>query len=183
MLRRPLILDDWQQISVLKQNRHLYVGDTVRAHFYTQEEEIAEWQLSLNITFNAMQAPQYWTRELASLINLHQPLIKVGKKTLFGWQVGYGELPILSHPHSGITRFELSYQCTAQPKLRTEIEKDPDTYPQHPQNYQPGVKVWHQGTGRCYKCKPWPFNEYCKDLSGDFEPGVGSFWEMAWEVC
>ena len=84
MFRRPLILDEWQQISVLKQNRQLYVGDNVTAHFFTQEGEVEALQLNLNIAYNAMQTSQYWTRELASLINFHLPLVKVGKKALLG---------------------------------------------------------------------------------------------------
>ena len=183
MFRRPLILDEWQQISVLKQNRQLYVGDNVTAHFFTQEGEVEALQLNLNIAYNAMQTSQHWTRELASLINFHLPLVKVGKKALLGWEVGYGELPIFSHPSSGITQFELSYQCTAKAKSQSSEAHTQNIYPQQPQNYQPGTKVWHQGTGRYYKCKAWPFSESCRDISGDFEPGIGALWEMAWEEC
>lgn len=182
-MRWPFIFDNWQQIATLRQHRHLYVGDTVHAHFYTQQGEIDEWLMSLPISYNALQTPQYWTRELAALINLHIPLVKVGKKGLLGWQVGYGDLPVFSHPKSGICDFSLSFECIAQPKAKSNLAVIEDIYPCHPQTYHPGRRVFHQATGRSYKCKPWPFNEYCKDLSGQFEPGIGAMWQMAWEEC
>ena len=59
MFRRPLILDEWQQISVLKQNRQLYVGDNVTAHFFTHEGEVEALQLNLNIAYNAMRTSYF----------------------------------------------------------------------------------------------------------------------------
>ena len=51
--------------------------------------------------------------------------------------------------------------------------------------YKAGTRVLQRKNGRIYQCKPWPNSGYCGQWSPgatQYEPGVGSHWEMAWSL-
>ena len=57
-------------------------------------------------------------------------------------------------------------------------------FPQGLSSYQAGTVVLQPKNGKTYRCKPWPYNGFCRQWSAtasQFEPGVGSHWSLAWE--
>jgi N-acetylglucosamine-binding protein A len=50
-------------------------------------------------------------------------------------------------------------------------------------SYKAGTRVLQPKNNRVYECKPFPYSGYCSQWtagSTQFEPGVGSSWELAW---
>jgi chitin-binding protein len=58
-------------------------------------------------------------------------------------------------------------------------------FPDGLKSYTAGTRVLQPRDGRVYECKPWPYSGYCVQWSqgaNQFEPGVGSHWQDAWQV-
>ena len=160
------------------------VGDHVTAHFFTAQGEVHALQVTLKIHDSLQQNASYWTRALLEKINLHIPFIKAGHYINRAWLVGYSEQPIMSHPSCGIIGFDVSYQCRAHPKAITSRSSEFEyIYPNGQAHYQSGTHVWHPKIQKSFKCKAWPFNEYCRSDDPQFEPGVGELWRIAWQAC
>ncbi|MBO2634160.1 N-acetylglucosamine-binding protein GbpA [Shewanella algae] len=50
-------------------------------------------------------------------------------------------------------------------------------------SYTEGTRVLQPKDGKIYRCKPFPESGYCRQWSASatqFEPGVGSHWQLAW---
>lgn len=66
----------------------------------------------------------------------------------------------------------------------TQSNQDYDqVFPQNLETYEAGTRVLHNN--QIYQCKPFPASGYCKQWTPQatqFEPGVGSHWEMAWTL-
>ncbi|GHF79819.1 N-acetylglucosamine-binding protein GbpA [Thalassotalea marina] len=59
------------------------------------------------------------------------------------------------------------------------------SFPEGLPQYKAGTVVFQPKTGKLYQCKPWPYNGFCVQYSASanqFEPGVGTDWEMAWRA-
>lgn len=57
------------------------------------------------------------------------------------------------------------------------------TFPDGFKTYKAGTTVLQPKTGKVYECKPFPYSGYCVQYSpsaSQYEPGVGSHWNMAW---
>lgn len=58
-------------------------------------------------------------------------------------------------------------------------------FPQGIELYREGVRVLQPKNGVVYKCKPFPAEGWCKIYSAssnNYEPGVGSHWQDAWDA-
>ncbi|WP_163834418.1 N-acetylglucosamine-binding protein GbpA [Spartinivicinus ruber] len=58
-------------------------------------------------------------------------------------------------------------------------------FPDGLSSYKAGTKVLQPKDGKIYQCKPFPYSGYCQQWSkyaNQFEPGVGSAWQSAWDV-
>ncbi|MDE1461044.1 N-acetylglucosamine-binding protein GbpA [Spartinivicinus poritis] len=58
-------------------------------------------------------------------------------------------------------------------------------FPEGVSSYKAGTKVLQPKDGKIYQCKPFPYSGYCQQWSkyaNQFEPGVGSAWQSAWEA-
>lgn len=58
-------------------------------------------------------------------------------------------------------------------------------FPEGLSSYKAGTKVLQPKDGKIYQCKPSPSSGFCLQWSpgsNQFEPGVGSAWNFAWEV-
>ncbi|KAF7767702.1 hypothetical protein PCIT_a3778 [Pseudoalteromonas citrea] len=162
---------------MLAQVRQLHIGDVVTAHFFTKEGEISALRVSTKIIYHSQKDAHAWQGELANAINVHVPLVKVGCCSAQGWVIGFGSQPVMAHTHSGITHFKLEFQCKFQPKKPVDKRSQYDhVFPQAQHSYRQGTRVWHEPSGRCYRCKPWPFTEYCRNTAPQFEPGSGALW-------
>ncbi|MDR7343665.1 chitin-binding protein [Pantoea alhagi] len=56
-------------------------------------------------------------------------------------------------------------------------------FPNNKASYKAGTLVLQPENGKVYQCKPLPYSGYCSQWSPSarqFEPGVGSSWQMAW---
>ncbi|MGO2488140.1 chitin-binding protein [Pseudomonas taetrolens] len=56
-------------------------------------------------------------------------------------------------------------------------------FPEGVKNYKAGTLVLQEKTGKVYECQPFPNSGYCVQFTPtatQFEPGVGSHWNMAW---
>ncbi|MNJ45909.1 GlcNAc-binding protein A precursor [compost metagenome] len=56
-------------------------------------------------------------------------------------------------------------------------------FPESLSSYKAGTKVLQPKNGKVYECQPFPNSGYCVQYSAgatQFEPGVGSHWNMAW---
>ena len=56
-------------------------------------------------------------------------------------------------------------------------------FPQGLSTYTAGTRVFQPKTGRSYECRPFPYSGYCVQWSPgatQYEPGIGSHWQMAW---
>lgn len=56
-------------------------------------------------------------------------------------------------------------------------------FPESLASYKAGTTVLQPKNGKVYECQPFPNSGYCLQYSADatqFEPGVGSHWNMAW---
>jgi len=59
------------------------------------------------------------------------------------------------------------------------------TFPQNIASYKAGTVVLQPKNGKTYQCKQAPYNGYCVQYAAganQFEPGVGSHWQMAWTL-
>ena len=59
------------------------------------------------------------------------------------------------------------------------------SFPQNLSSYKAGTVVLQPKNGKTYKCKQAPYSGYCVQYSAgsnQFEPGVGSHWQMAWTL-
>ena len=59
------------------------------------------------------------------------------------------------------------------------------TFPQNIASYKAGTVVLQPKNGKTYQCKKAPYNGYCVQYAAganQFEPGVGSHWQMAWTL-
>lgn len=57
-------------------------------------------------------------------------------------------------------------------------------FPESVGSYKAGDKVFHPEAGEVFECKPFPFTGWCNIYSpnaNQYEPGVGSNWQDAWE--
>lgn len=58
-------------------------------------------------------------------------------------------------------------------------------FPENITSYKAGTKVLQSKNGKIYQCKPFPYEGYCKQWTAQtthYEPGVGSHWQMAWDL-
>lgn len=65
-----------------------------------------------------------------------------------------------------------------------EQSGDHKVFPDGLATYEAGTKVLQPKTGEMFECKPFPFSGYCKQWSPSatqYEPGVGSHFDMAWD--
>lgn len=56
-------------------------------------------------------------------------------------------------------------------------------FPEGISGYTAGTKVLQPKTNEVFECKPFPESGYCKQYSttaNGYEPGVGAYWQMAW---
>ena len=59
------------------------------------------------------------------------------------------------------------------------------TFPQNLSSYKAGTVVLQPKNGKTYQCKQAPYSGYCvqyKPAANQYEPGVGSHWQMAWTL-
>ena len=176
-------LAQWKQIGMLAQMRQLHIGDVVFARFFTETGEVSALQAKTEIIYHSQKDSHAWRAELANAINVHVPLVKVGSYSAKGWVFGSGAQPVMAHIHSGITHLKLEFKCKMQPKKSVDRRPEYDhVFPQAQHSYRQGTRVWHAPSKRCYRCKPWPFTEYCRNSSPQFEPDSGALWQVAWEV-
>lgn len=59
------------------------------------------------------------------------------------------------------------------------------TFPQNLSSYKADTVVLQPKDGKTYKCKKAPYSGYCVQYAptaNQFEPGVGSHWQMAWTL-
>ncbi len=59
------------------------------------------------------------------------------------------------------------------------------TFPQNLSSYKADTVVLQPKNGKTYKCKKAPYSGYCVQYAptaNQFEPGVGSHWQMAWTL-
>jgi chitin-binding protein len=58
-------------------------------------------------------------------------------------------------------------------------------FPDSLSSYTAGTVVLQPKDGKTYQCKPFPYSGYCvqyKKAANQYEPGVGSHWQQAWEL-
>ena len=58
------------------------------------------------------------------------------------------------------------------------------TFPDHRSEYKEGTLVLQPTTAKIYRCKGFPYTEFCKQWTHEspiFEPGTGSNWIAAWD--
>lgn len=80
--------------------------------------------------------------------------------------------------------------------IKFKLENDPSdarpdaelndlpVFPAGISDYKAGMRVIQQKNQKVYECLPFPNSGYCKQWSqsaNQFEPGVGSHWQMAWK--
>jgi hypothetical protein len=176
----------WLPIGCLNHHTQLFVGDTVVVTFYDMQGELVDLSFNYRITSTDEGEPHNWPRLVAEHINVHIPLVEAGKMTEQGLVVAYRSNQIYALEDSGITHAKVAFNCIAKCKERAvDNPQDYDyVYPQACSDYSAGVKVLQPKTGHIYRCKPWPFSEFCrvKDSHNPlFEPGVGKSWAMAWQ--
>lgn len=183
MVFKPHESSGWRQIGILKQLRTLHIGDVVSAHFFTNQGEVEVLSVTHHILYHHQCAAHAWSIELAESINFHVPLVKVGLSNGQNSARSSNCLPVMARLNSGMVDFHLNFRCKMQPQKPTYQKGDYDyVFPQNQHLYQQGTLVWHAPSQRCFRCKPWPFNAYCRDKSTQFEPYVGELWRVAWEV-
>jgi len=81
-----------------------------------------------------------------------------------------------------LDRVLLQDQKTLQLKAAGDASYD-FVFPESLSNYKAGTKVLQPKNGKVYECQPFPASGYCVQYSaaaGQFEPGTGSHWNMAW---
>ncbi|WP_199524500.1 chitin-binding protein [Pseudoalteromonas sp. bablab_jr011] len=176
----------WLPIGCLNHHTQLFVGDTVVVTFYDMQGELVDLSFNYRITSTDEGEPHNWPRLVAEHINVHIPLVEAGKMTEQGLVVAYRSNQIYALEGSGITHAKVAFNCIA--KCKERAVDNPQyydyVYPQACSDYSAGVKVLQPKTGHIYRCKPWPFSEFCrvKDSHNPlFEPGVGKSWAMAWQ--
>ena len=104
-------------------------------------------------------------------------------------QAGHYNL-IVSYLTKNGSEGEASFHLNVLSEDGTPVEPDPNpggeadyTFPEQLSAYKAGTLVLQPKTGKVYECKAWPYNGYCVQWSAgsnQFEPGVGSAWNMAW---
>ncbi|MBQ4862146.1 hypothetical protein J8L98_10650 [Pseudoalteromonas sp. MMG013] len=169
----------WKEIGVLARFRQLHMGDVVSVRFYTSTGEVKALCVQLVIGYHSQCAAHAWSSELANTINVHVPLVRVNQINT----QGRGKLPVMAHTDSGIIACKVEFKCKVQPKKPAHSIPAYDyIFPKEQQTYQQGTRVWHEKSQRCYRCKPWPFTEYCRNGAAQFEPNEGALWQVAWEA-
>lgn len=94
---------------------------------------------------------------------------------------GEHSLKLIATSHDGRENFQ-DYKAL---KLTGEGggEQYDAIFPEGVAGYKAGTTVLQPKTGKVYECQPFPNSGYCVQYSptaSQFEPGVGSHWNMAW---
>ena len=176
----------WLSIGSLNHHTQLFVGDTVTVTFYDAESELTDLSFKYKIIHSEQGEPHNWPRLIAEYINVHIPLVEAGRMTEQGLVVAYRSNQVYALEGCGITTAKVTFHCTAQASGRqAKLEPEYDyVYPQKSNAYNAGVKVLQPKTGHIYRCKPWPFSNFCKvkqEHNPLYEPGVGQNWNIAWQ--
>ncbi|OUS73878.1 chitin-binding protein [Pseudoalteromonas sp. A601] len=184
-MHSSLACGKWSAIGCLNHHTQLFIGDMVTVTFYDMQGELVDLSFDYKITNSEQGEPQNWPRRIAEHINMYIPLIEAGKMTEQGLVIGYRSNQIYALDGSGITQAELTFHCVAQCDDWEQAKPAYDyIYPDKSNDYNAGVKVLQPKTGMIYKCKPWPFDRFCKVKEENnplYEPGVGQSWDLAWQ--
>ncbi|GLR07463.1 N-acetylglucosamine-binding protein GbpA [Mixta theicola] len=65
----------------------------------------------------------------------------------------------------------------------TGVVKYDEIFPNNKSDYKSGTRVLQTKNGKVYQCKPFPYSGYCSQWSvhaTQFEPGIGTSWQLAW---
>ena len=68
--------------------------------------------------------------------------------------------------------------------LEAQGEEVYPTFPEGIAGYTAGTRVYARGTRDVYECKPFPYSGYCRqwtESTTQYEPGIGSQWQSAWD--
>ncbi|MFY8274546.1 chitin-binding protein [Pseudoalteromonas sp. SSDWG2] len=176
----------WLSVGSLSGHTQLFCGDIVEVEVYDSEGLVKDLSFSFAIESDLQGEPQNWSREVAHYINTHIPLMQAGKITEHGLIVAYRGNEIFACARSGITEVSFNFNCVAKPQKSTShCEHGYDhIFPVNHESYRAGDRVLHMATGKVYRCKPWPFTEFCRlgaSNHDQYEPGVGLNWRTAWE--
>ncbi|MDP2633535.1 MAG: chitin-binding protein [Pseudoalteromonas sp.] len=184
-MHSSLTCGEWSTIGCLNHHTRLFVGDMVTVTFYDAQGELVDLSFDYKITSSEQGEPQSWPRYIAEHINMYIPLVEAGKMTEHGLVVAYRSNQIYALKGSGIINAELTFHCIAQCDNEKKDEPAYDyVYPNKSCDYNAGVKVLQPKTGLIYRCKPWPFDQFCKvkeESNPLYEPGVGQSWGLAWQ--
>lgn len=120
---------------------------------------------------------------------------QVGKKTLVAEaQSNFVTLDVRSAPgahHLMVVGTTEDGRYTRQASATIELTGEAGgtdydaVFPAGVGSYPAGFKVLQEKNGQVYECKPFPYSGYCNQYSptaSQYEPGVGSHWQDAWEL-
>ena len=183
-MHSSLACGSWMPIGSLNHHTQLFVGDKVTVTFHDMQGELADLSFTYEIISDEQGEPHNWPRYVAEYINTHIPLVEAGRMTDEGLIVAYRCNQIYALEGCGISRADLKFNCIAKCDDLQSVRPAYDyVYPNECGIYNAGVKVLQPKTGLIYKCKPWPFSQYCKvqeEHNPLYEPGVGQSWRLAW---
>lgn len=183
-MHTSLACGSWMPIGSLNHHTQLFVGDKVTVTFHDMQGELADLSFTYEIISDEEGEPHNWPRYVAEYINTHIPLVEAGRMTGEGLIVAYRCNQIYALEGCGISRADLKFNCIAKCDDLQSVRPAYDyVYPDECGVYNAGVKVLQPKTGLIYKCKPWPFSQYCKvqeEHNPLYEPGVGQSWRLAW---
>ncbi|CAM4267140.1 chitin-binding protein [Pseudoalteromonas ostreae] len=184
-MHTSLACGNWMPIGCLNHHTQLFVGDMVTVTFYDTQGELVDLSFKYEIITEEQGEPHNWPRYVAEYINTHIPLVEAGRMTEQGLVVAYRSNQIYALEGCGIIRAELTFQCIAKCDDYQAVKPEYDyIYPEKCGVYNAGVKVLQPKTGLIYKCKPWPFSQFCnvkEEKNPLYEPGVGQSWHLAWQ--
>ncbi len=177
---------EWIAVGSFSDHTQLFRGDQISVNLYDDKGLLPDLSFVFAICSDEQGEPHNWPREVAEHINTHIPFLRAGRRMDQGWIVAYRDNRIYALKYSGIDKVDLSFKCIAKP-MRKKVVDDGDydhIYPINHESYKDGDRVLHLETGKIYRCKPWPYIEFCRlgrKMHEQYEPGVGLNWSWAWQ--
>ena len=80
-------------------------------------------------------------------------------------------------------RFTLQADLAEAEQPAIDAAQYDDIFPNNKSSYKSGTRVLQPKNGKVYQCKTFPYSGYCSQWSASatqFEPGIGSSWQLAW---
>ncbi len=98
-------------------------------------------------------------------------------------RAGHYHLVVKAEPKKGGEIIQKDASFFLEEKSTPNPSEADYTFPDQLRSYTAGTKVLQPKTGKIYECKPFPYSGYCVQWNAhatQFEPGVGSHWNLAW---